>query len=212
MYLKNNRVKETEKIIRTKTSTFDLHDFEINFVDTDGDLKCHLEYEKIKYSLGLVPTEKLNSLKRDSVRYNQMDYSTDFSKEHCIEYIKKYLLNPSDEYFPVIYSSYGSSFYLPKTKTWHESVPFSYLNGEMDNGNYDLKGVLEHLKTIDDPNLFFQEELGELSIPYFNRLKSLTHYVQFEYCWTLEKPRDPQQSWKTIQEIKEYLGIERFKK
>lgn len=84
-----------------------------------------------------------------------------------------------DEYIPILWNS--ASYTIADLKYNFISIPinFSYIDGCVDNGHYDLDQLLKKLKN--DKNVCDPINLKISDIPYYNRDGDSTKFIDFKY-------------------------------
>lgn len=125
----------------------------------------------------------------------------------------------SDKRILIFYSHYDHSWYDHKFQRLPRPIHFEYIDARMDNHEYHLKKVLEHLKKRDDIE-FTMEEV--IQIPYYNREDSRERYLDF---WWYPSVRVYRNLYKAYEEgvegawnihgvirAKDKLGIEKYRK
>jgi len=79
-------------------------------------------------------------------------------------------------------NSYDHTLYTVDDKRLPVAMQFSYIDGGVDNGNFDLKKLVDYLQTREDVTLR-EDRSGRLihNIPYYNRESGRTTHLEFTW-------------------------------
>lgn len=120
--------------------------------------------------------------------------------------------NWNENHIVLDYYSYSGDLKKLDGTYYPKRISFDYINGSIDNENYDLEKLLDFLKTKDNIQLKFNTILN---IPYYNCEEGRNQFIAFDYIPTdkeyneLKKCSD---SWIMRKNILNNLGINQFKK
>ncbi|MBD3260309.1 MAG: hypothetical protein GF334_01305 [Candidatus Altiarchaeales archaeon] len=127
----------------------------------------------------------------------------------------------SDKKILIFYSHYDGTWFDHKFRILPRPIHFEYIVARMDDREYHLKKVLEHLKKRDDiefvKEIFSEDEIRE--IPYYNQYEGKERYLDFWWYPTLRVYRNLYKAclegaWdiQGVVRAKDTLGIEKYRK
>jgi len=126
----------------------------------------------------------------------------------------------SDKRILVFLSNYDNTWRDHNFRMLSRPIYFDYIDARMDNKNYHLNKVLEHLRKREDIEI---EGDKVLEIPYYNRDEDRTRYLSFWWyptdrvyrnLYTLYRESKEEGFWNIYRviEAKDKLGIEKYRK
>jgi len=126
----------------------------------------------------------------------------------------------SDKRILVFFSRYDHTWRDHNFRMLSRPIYFDYIDARMNNKNYHLNKVLEHLRKREDIEI---EEGQILDIPYYSRDEDYTRYLSFWWyptdrvyrnLYTLLHKSEEKELWNIhrVIEAKDKLGLEKYRK